>query len=165
VLQLAKSLLELLLLYTQECLSRQCYLLPFSTESCSTLSKARIFLLIGSFQGLQLVEFFAKHFLVIPKIYNALTIVPVIRIRFFYTPQAMAKIIFQNVFLTLRTTRVIPPFIESYTETVGMETMATTKGYEGGRGEISRILNNICPFIGRVDTQLASVVFLGHAGN
>jgi hypothetical protein len=77
----------------------------------------------------------------------------------------MTKIIFQNVFLTLRTTRVIPPFIELYTETVGMETMATAKGYEGGRGEISRILNNICPFIGRVDTQLASVVFLGHAGN
>jgi hypothetical protein len=77
----------------------------------------------------------------------------------------MAKIIFQNVLLTLRTTRVIPPFIESYTETVGMETMPATKGYERCRGEISRILNNICPFIGRVYTQLASVVFLGHAGN
>jgi hypothetical protein len=146
-------------------LTGQYELPPFSAQSGNTLTKVRVFLFIGSFQGLQLVEFFAKHFLVIPKIYNALTIVPVIRIRFFYTPQAMAKIIFQNVLLTLRTTRVIPPFIELYTETVGMETMATAKGYEGCRGEISRILNNICPFIGRVDTQLASVVFLGHAGN
>jgi len=59
---------------------------------------------------------------------------------------------------------MIPPFVESYTETVGMETMPTTKAYEGCRGEISRILNNIRPFIGRVYTQLASMVFLGHAG-
>jgi hypothetical protein len=59
---------------------------------------------------------------------------------------------------------MIPPFIESYTETVGMETMSATKAYERSRGEISRILNNIRPFISRVYTQLASVVFLGHAG-
>jgi hypothetical protein len=60
---------------------------------------------------------------------------------------------------------MIPPFVESYTETVGMETMSATKAYEGCRGEISRIRKKIGAFIGRVDTQGTPMVFLGHAGN
>ena len=164
MLQLAKSLLELLLFQAQECLSRQCYLPPFSTESCSTLGKARIFLLIGSFQCLQLFEIFPEDFFFIPKVYYALTTVPLIRIWLFYTSQAMAKSIFQNVFMALRTTRLIPPFIESYTETMGVETMSAAQADERSRGEISRIRKKIGSFIGRMDTQGASVVFLGHAG-
>jgi hypothetical protein len=64
----------------------------------------------------------------------------------------MAKSIFQNVFMTLRTTRLIPPFIESYTETMGVETMPTAQAYERSRGKISRISKKIGSFIGRMDT-------------
>jgi hypothetical protein len=76
----------------------------------------------------------------------------------------MAKIIFQNVFMALRTTRLIPPFIESYTETMGVETMPTAQSDERGGGKISRIRKKIGAFIGRVDTQGTPMVFLGHAG-
>jgi hypothetical protein len=164
VLQLAKSLLELLLFQAQECLSRQCQLPPFSTETCNTLSKVHIFPFIGSFQGLQFFDIFPEDFFLVPKVYNALTTVPLIRIWLFYTSQAMAKSIFQNVFMALRTTRLIPPFIESYTETMGMETMPTAQADERSHGKISRICKKIGSFIGRVYTQGTSVIFLGHAG-
>jgi hypothetical protein len=47
---------------------------------------------------------------------------------------------------------------------MGMETMPTAQAYERSRGNIFRIWKKIGSFIGRMDTQETSVIFLGHAG-